>query len=71
MTLKMTTETTTMLTAKKTSRLPRSLGLTVTIVIVIAAIYGLLMVALSTVATAYSSPVLRTIDDPTQRVLSR
>ena len=60
MTLKMSATTS---TARKTSRLPSSLGLAVTIVIVIAAIYGLLLIALSTVATANSDPDEHSVDD--------
>jgi hypothetical protein len=49
---------------KKTSPLlPHSFGLAVTIVIVIAAIYGLLLVALSTIATAISDPDEHSVDD--------
>jgi predicted alpha/beta hydrolase family esterase len=67
MTLKMSATTS---TTRKTSRLlPHSLGLAVTIVIVIAAIYGLLLVALSTVANAIGDPNERSIDDPTQRTI--
>ena len=62
MTLKMSATTS---IARKTSRLlPPSFGLAVTIVIVIAAIYGLLLIALSTFATAYSGPVLKSYGDP-------
>ena len=49
---------------KKISRLvPRSFWLAVAIVIVIAAIYGLLLVALSTVATAISDSDEHSVDD--------
>ncbi|HEY1248910.1 MAG TPA: hypothetical protein VGE97_07985 [Nitrososphaera sp.] len=64
MTLK-TTETTSA-ALKKTSHLTRSLGLGLTIVLVIAAIAGLVTLALNSVASAYNS-IIRTIDDPPQR----
>jgi hypothetical protein len=62
---KMTTRTTksTAIMKKASRLLPRSFGLAVAIVIVIAAIYVLLLVALSTVAAATSDQNEHSIDD--------
>jgi hypothetical protein len=63
---KMTTRakrSTTIIIMKTSRLLPRSFGLAVAIVIVIAALYGLLLVALSTVATAIGDPDEHSFDD--------
>ena len=57
------TKKSTAIMKKTRGLLPRSFGLAVTIVIVIAAIYVLLLVALSTVATATNDPNEHSVDD--------